>query len=200
MSNTSSIQAGRSSGKVHQITLTAILAAIIVIMSFTPLGYLNLGLVSITLLVIPVVIGGIVLGPVHGGILGAVFGATSFAKCFSEVFGGTLLSLNPVATFAACFIPRILIGVVAGALFPVLRKIDRTGVAAFIVTSLAGTLTNTVLFIGMVVAFFRNSYFEGSPFWTIFVGFFSVNVAVEIVVGVLVSAALSKVLLRFVPR
>lgn len=193
MSNTSS--------KVRETALTAVLAAIVLLMAFTPLGYLRVGPVSITFLVIPVVIGGMTLGPIRGGFLGALFGATSLAQCFmGDQFGAALVALNPVATVAACFIPRILIGVVAGALFPVLRKIDRTGVAAFIVTSLAGTLTNTVLFIGMVVAFFRNSYFEGSPFWTIFVGFFSVNVAVEIVVGVLVSAALSKVLLRFVPR
>ena len=38
------------SGKVHQITLTAILAAIIVLLAFTPLGYLRIGLVSITFL------------------------------------------------------------------------------------------------------------------------------------------------------
>ena len=197
MSNTST--------KVREITLTAILAAIILLMAFTPLGYLRVGPVSITFLVIPVVIGGMTLGPVRGGFLGAVFGATSFAQCFmGDPFGAALMALSPLATAAACFIPRVLIGVVAGLLFPALLKGSRSHALAFIVTAVAGTLTNTVLFVGMVVGFFQGSYFGGSPFWTIFgffgsfAGFFTVNVALELAVGVVVSAALSAVLDRFV--
>lgn len=87
---------------------------------------------------------------------------------------------------------------VAGLLFPALLKVSRSHALAFIVTAVAGTLTNTVLFVGMVVGFFQGSYFGGSPFWTIFAGFFTVNVALELAVGVVVSAALSAVLDRFV--
>lgn len=191
MSNTNS--------KVRQTALTAVLAAIVLLMAFTPLGYLRVGPVSITFLVIPVVIGGMTLGPVRGAFLGAIFGATSFAQCFmGDPFGAALVALSPLATAMACFIPRILIGVVAGLLFPALLKVRGSHALAFIVTAVAGTLTNTILFVGMVVGFFQNSYFGGSPFWTIFVGFFTVNVALELVVGVVVSAALSAVLDRFV--
>ena len=191
MSNTSS--------KVRETALTAVLAAIVLLMAFTPLGYLRVGPVSITFLVIPVVIGGMTLGPVRGGFLGAVFGATSFAQCFmGDPFGAALVSLSPMATAVACFVPRILIGVVAGLLFPALHKLTRNNAVSFIVTSVAGTLTNTILFVGMVVGFFQGSYFGGSPFWTIFVSFFTFNVALELVVGVVVSAALSAVLDRFV--
>lgn len=191
MSNTSS--------KVRETALTAVLAAIVLLMAFTPLGYLRVGPVSITFLVIPVVIGGMTLGPVRGGFLGAVFGATSFAQCFmGDPFGAALVSLSPMATAVACFVPRILIGVVAGLLFPALHKLTRNNAVSFIVTSVAGTLTNTVLFVGMVVGFFQGSYFGGSPFWTIFVSFFTFNVALELAVGVVVSAALSAVLDRFV--
>lgn len=188
-----------ANSKVRQITLTAILAAIILLMAFTPLGYLRVGPVSITFLVIPVVIGGMTLGPVRGGFLGAVFGATSFAQCFmGDPFGAALISLSPLATALACFIPRILIGVVAGLLFPALLKISKSSAVSFIGTAVAGTLTNTVLFVGFVVGFFQSTYFGGSPFWTIFVSFFTFNVALELVVGIVVSAALSAVLDRFV--
>ncbi len=188
-----------TSSKVRQTTLTAILAAIVILMAFTPLGYLRVGPVSITFLVIPVVIGGMTLGPVRGGFLGAVFGATSFAQCFmGDPFGAALVSLNPMAAAAACFIPRILIGVVAGLLFPLLMKLSKNSAVSFIGTAVGGTLNNTVRFVGMVVGFFQGSYFGGSPFWTIFAGFFTVNVALELVVGVIVSAALSAVLDRFV--
>ena len=191
MSNTSS--------KVRETALTAVLAAIVLLMAFTPLGYLRVGPVSITFLVIPVVIGGMTLGPVRGGFLGAIFGATSFAQCFmGDPFGAALVSVSPMATAVACFVPRILIGVVAGLLFPALHKLTRNNAVSFIGTSVAGTLTNTILFVGMVVGFFQGSYFGGSPFWTIFVSFVTFNVALELVVGVVVSAALSAVLDRFV--
>ena len=58
LSRPNSSAAGPSSPMDAQITLTAILAAIIVLLAFTPLGYLRIGLVSITFLTVPVVVGG----------------------------------------------------------------------------------------------------------------------------------------------
>ena len=185
----------KRSNKVHRITLTAILMAIILVMSFTPLGYLKVGIVSITFLAIPVVIGGIVLGPLYGGVLGAVFGLTSFAQCFGmDAFGTALMGLNPLATFVTCLVPRILIGVVAGWLYRLLHKWDRTGVWSAVVTSVVGSLTNTVFFVGMVILFFQNSYFAGSGVWAIILAFFSINIPLEAVVCSLLGGALSKVI------
>lgn len=185
--------------KVHRITLTAILMAIVILMAFTPVGYLKAGIVSITFLAIPVVIGGIVLGPLYGGLLGAVFGLTSFVQCFGmDAFGTALMELNPIATFVTCLVSRILIGVVAGLLYPALHKLDKSGVWSAVVTAVAGSLTNTVFFVGMVIVFFKNSYFAGSGVWAIILAFFSVNIPLEAVVCGVVGAALSKALLRFV--
>ena len=183
------------SSKVHQITLTAILMAIILVMSFTPLGYLKAGIVSITFLAIPVVIGGIVLGPLYGGLLGAVFGATSFAQCFGmDAFGTALMGLNPLATFATCLLPRILIGVVAGLLYRLLHRWDHAGVWSAVVTAVAGSLTNTVFFVGMVILFFQDSYFAGSGVWAIILAFFSLNIPLEAAVCGLLGGALSQVI------
>ena len=183
------------SSSVHRITLTAILMAIILIMSFTPLGYLKVGIVSITFLAIPVVIGGIVLGPLYGGLLGAVFGATSFAQCFGmDAFGTALMGLNPLATFATCLLPRILIGVVAGLLYRLLHRWDHAGVWSAVVTAVAGSLTNTVFFVGMVILFFQDSYFAGSGVWAIILAFFSLNIPLEAAVCGLLGCALSKVI------
>lgn len=185
--------------KIRRLTLAAILTAIILVMTFTPLGYLRVGLVSITFLTVPVVLGGIVLGPVWGGILGAVFGLTSFAQCFmGDPFGAALVSINMVATFTACLVPRILIGVVTGLLYPVLRKFDAMGIWSAAVTTLAGSLTNTVFFVGMVTMFFRNSYagFQGLSIGAILLTFYSVNIFIEAAVCCLLGVALSKALQR----
>ena len=190
-----------NSGKVHQITLTAILAAIIVLLAFTPLGYLKIGVVSITFLTVPVVVGGIALGPLYGGALGAVFGLTSLAQCFmGDPFGATLFSLNPLCTVTACLVPRILIGVVAGLLFPVIHRVDRIGIVSFTVSAIAGAVTNTVFFVGMVAVFFQNSYFGGSSLLEIFLIFFTFNAALEIVVCGILGAALGKVLALLIEK
>ena len=55
--------------KIYKLTLTAVLTALIFVMAFTPLGYLKIGTVSITFLMIPVVIGAIVGGPSVGTVL-----------------------------------------------------------------------------------------------------------------------------------
>ena len=78
-----SAQAERQQEELHmkhkkfdtrQMVTTAMLCAILLMMSFTPLGYLNIGPLAISFNMIPVDIGAIVLGPVGGLILGAVFG------------------------------------------------------------------------------------------------------------------------------
>ena len=49
--------------KIYKLSLAAVLTALIFVMAFTPLGYLKVGVVSITFLTIPVVIGAIIGGP-----------------------------------------------------------------------------------------------------------------------------------------
>lgn len=183
------------STNVRKLTLTAILVAIILVMAFTPLGYLRVGPVAITFLTIPVVIGAVLMGPVYGGILGAVFGATSFSTCFgADPMGVTLLSINPLTTFITCMVPRILIGVVAGLLFHVLKKHRIPDAVSLIVTTLVGCLTNTVLFVSAVIFFFQDTFFGGESVFNIVVMFFTFNAFLEIVVCGLVAAACSKAL------
>ena len=48
----------------------ALLVAIILIMAFTPIGYIRTGGLEITLIVVPVAVGAVTLGPTAGAILG----------------------------------------------------------------------------------------------------------------------------------
>ncbi|HBN84937.1 MAG TPA: ECF transporter S component, partial [Clostridiales bacterium] len=52
-----------SRSKTLRLTQLGILSAIIIIMAFTPLGYLRIGPLSITFLTVPVIIGAMLLGP-----------------------------------------------------------------------------------------------------------------------------------------
>lgn len=110
--------------RLSRLTLLAILIAIELLMAFTPLGYLKLGLTSITLMSVPVAVGAIVLGPGAGGILGLVFGLTSFYQCFGmDAFGVVLLDISPAKTFVLTVVSRVLMGVSVGLLFQGLSKV-----------------------------------------------------------------------------
>ena len=74
----------------------ALLAAIVLVLAYTPLGYIHIGPLAITPIMIPVTVGAILLGPTEGAILGGIFGLTSFSTCFgSDMFGTTLMGINP---------------------------------------------------------------------------------------------------------
>ena len=101
------------------LTQIAILTSLIVLMAFTPIGYLPLGPVKMTFIMVPVAVGAITLGEKAGAFLGLVFGITSFAQCFGlDLFGTTLLGINPIYTFIMCIIPRVLMGYLCGVILP----------------------------------------------------------------------------------
>ena len=78
----------------------AAMIAIIIIMAFTPLGYIKLPGLTITFLTIPVAVGAIILGPVGGLICGLTFGLTSLYQAVTggSVFTFALFNISPVFT------------------------------------------------------------------------------------------------------
>ena len=144
--------------RTQKMVQLALLTAIIIILAFTPIGYINMVGLSITLVGIPVVIGAITLGPVAGAILGAIFGLTSFARAFGlEPFGTMLFGINPIGTFITTMVPRILMGWLTGLLFQALKRFDKTKFVSYVITSISGALLNTILFMSSLMIFFYNT-------------------------------------------
>ncbi len=187
----------------------ALFIAIIILMAFTPIGYIKTPALEITLIVIPVTVGAIILGPTSGAILGGIFGITSFIQCFGmSPFGAVLLGINPLATFILCMVPRILMGWLSGVLFVALKKIDKTKVFSYAAASLAGPLLNTILFMTALVVFFYNTdYIQGfvsamgtSNVFAFVIAFVGVNGLIEAGVNFVAGGAISKALDTFVKR
>lgn len=114
----------KSSFDAKRMSTLALLIAVVVVMSFTPLGYLVIGPLSMSLLTIPVAIGAIVMGPVDGLILGLAFGCTSFFNAMSggSAMGTALFSINPFGCFVVCVVARVLMGLCTGLVFQGLTK------------------------------------------------------------------------------
>jgi len=137
------------------IAVLGILIGLIVLMAFTPLGYLRTGAVSISFLMIPVAIGALAKGPWAGALLGTVFGITSFVQCFGmDLFGTYLASKNVVFTFIMCVICRALAGFLAGLVFKGISKLTKNSFVRSSLTGLSAAIFNTVLFVGALILLF----------------------------------------------
>mgnify|MGYP000774171847 CR=1 FL=1 len=143
-----------------QITLLGLMIAILLLMAYTPLGYLNIGPLAITFNIIPVAVSAITMGPVGGAIAGAVFGLTSFGQCIgiggTSLMGVTLFGINPFLAFVQRFIPRLVDGLLLGYIFRGMRKISNTYVACA-VTGFFSAFLNTLFFMAALVGLFGNT-------------------------------------------
>lgn len=192
--------------KLVKFVQLAALTSIVVVMSFTSLGYLKIGLLSIALVIIPVVTGAIVLGPGAGAFMGLVFGITSFAQCFGmDAFGTTLCSINPLYTFIMCVPTRVLAGFLCGLVFKGASKAlvsTKFYSASYPIAAACGPIFNTLFFMSSLVLLFgKTEYIQNmmqssgaDNFLTFIVLMIGVNGLVEIASCLVVASAVSKAL------
>ena len=104
---------------VRWLTQLALLVAILLVLNYTPLGYLQIGPLSASLLTVPVAIGAMTMNPMAGAILGGVFGATSFIQAVEgkSAMGAALFQVSPAGTFVVCFVARVLMGLCTALIF-----------------------------------------------------------------------------------
>lgn len=148
-----------------QLVLLGLLTAILLLMAYTPLGYLNIGPLAITFNVIPVALAAVALGPVGGAIVGAVFGLTSFLQCIgvggTSAMGAVLFGINPFLAFVQRFIPRVLDGLLLGYIFRWVQKISNSYVSCF-VTGFCSAFLNTLFFMAALILLYGNTdYVQG---------------------------------------
>lgn len=149
----------------RRLTQLALLAALLLVMNFTPLGYLQVGPLSMSLMSIPVAIGAMLMGPADGAILGGVFGATSFLQAVqgTSAMGAALFAYSPVGSFVVCFVARVLVGLCCGLVYQGMRKIlpGKEKVCAA-VGGFSAAFLNTVFFMGfLVLLFYGSPYVQG---------------------------------------
>ncbi|NBI10959.1 ECF transporter S component [Colidextribacter sp. OB.20] len=134
---------------VRYLAELSLLTAIVLIMAYTPLGYLKTPWgVEITFIVVPVAVGSIVLGPKAGAFLGLVFGLTSFAQCFgASPLGVIFLQESPLGTFFCCVVNRVLVGVVPGLLYLAFRHSSRLRNPGLALCCFLTPALNTLLYI-----------------------------------------------------
>lgn len=184
--------------KIHELVMTGLLFAIIVVMTVIPnVGFINIGLVSITLLHIPTIIGGITVRKRYALILGAAFGIGSFIQAFYYL-GGNAPFTNPLVSV----LPRVLLPLFASFLYRAFAPRMKEGLALPL-TFFLSTLFHTVLVLSLYYVcgatgfyFYAATNAFTTSFLTVVMTILSLNTLVEAlaatVIGSLIVFAIEK--------
>lgn len=147
----------------------ALMMAIVILLANTPLGMIQLPIVKATTVHIPVIIGSIVMGPMAGAILGATFGICSLISntmaptLLSFAFSPFLSTTGLVGVCKAIWVSvgcRTLMGVAAGWLWLLLKKIKVNQNIALLITGFMGSMFNTIFVMGSIYLLFAGQYAE----------------------------------------
>lgn len=188
----------------------ALMMAIIILLANTPLGMIQLPIVKATTVHIPVILGAIVLGPMAGAILGATFGVCSM---ISNTMAPTLLSfafspflsttglggcVKAIWVSVGC---RIMIGVVAGWLWILFKKIKFNNIIGLGITGFLGSMTNTIFVMGSIFVLFAKQYAEArevaaSAVFGLIMGTVTASGIPEAIAAAILVLAIGKVLLK----
>lgn len=113
--------------ETKNLTTVGILGAIVIMLGLTPLGFIPLGVLTITSLHIPVIIAGILEGPVVGGLVGLIFGFFSLFNAMTRPTPISFVFYNPLISI----MPRVLIGIVTGLIYRALKDKDNNKLRLF---------------------------------------------------------------------
>ncbi len=184
---------------IRSLVLTAVFAALIIVMTVTPyLGYISYGGIEITTLHIVVILGGVCLGPLYGAIIGGVWGLSCIARAYLAF---PIYLDYGFGNFFVAGLPRILVGLVAGAVFFALRRTKLPQFVSAGIAAVCGTVTNTACVL-TAMHIWQNVHGVGEMsdvriiFGSIFSTLIGVNGLIELIAAVILVPALYKAVSR----
>ena len=176
-----------------KMTQLALLIAIELLMTVTPLGYIMIPPIAATLMHIPVIVGAIVMGPKAGAALGTVFGLTSLWKATTQATSPVDLAFSPfvsgkpLQSLIMCMGPRILLGIIAALLFRAFFKAFHGKEALAIgLSAVAATICHTVMVLGLLALFFSEF---GMGVMAVVLSLVTVSSACEMLCAAVISVA-----------
>lgn len=142
--------------KIKRMTGIALLMALIVVLQFVTSMIPPVGGFSISLVLIPIVIGAAVYGPGAGALLGATFGVIVFINCVTNADpgGAMVFQANPILCFLVVMGKGILAGLLSGLTYAALKKLNPH--VAILCAAIVCPLVNTGTFIVCMLTFFKD--------------------------------------------
>lgn len=186
---------------VFQMTLIAMLVAILIIQTFVPvLGYIPLGPIDVTIVHITVILAAVLFGKSTGLIVGTVWGLLSLIRAYTQPTPFNVVFLNPLISI----LPRAIVGWLSAVVFEALDK--RTDARwKYSVTAMIGTATNTVLVLGGIYLLAGETYAAalGIPVSALLAALGAVvasNGIIEVIASMIILPLLALPLIKFLKR
>ena len=194
----------------HWMVTVALMMAVVILLANTPLGLIQLPIIKATTIHIPVIVGAVVLGPLAGGILGAVFGICSMINntlspaLLSFAFSPFLSTTGIPGAIKALWISigcRILLGVAAGWLWIGLKRLRTNQNIALASVGFVSSMFHTIIVMGSIYVLLAAQYAqarevaEGAVFGLI-MGTVAASGVPEAIAAAILVFALGKVLLK----
>lgn len=184
----------KRSERTHKLVMLALLSAIVAVLAYYG-GFIKIGgLASISLTLIPVVVGATLLGPLAGAWLGAVAGVMFFVTPDAAFW----LGLSVHGTIITVMVKGILAGLFAGMAYKLLEKFNRY--VAVLVGAIVAPVVNTGIFLLGSLVFFMDAVSGGAAAEGISVGmylivfFVGLNFVFELIANVALSPAMVRIL------
>ena len=194
MSNTNNTVAkSAKSNRFNANTIIGLglLTAIVVVMQFISMG-LRFGTFSITLTLIPIVVGAALYGWVSGAWLGFVFGVSVLLTGDANTF----LAVNIPGTITTVLVKGILAGLCAGFVYELISK--KNQIAAVLVSAVIAPVVNTGIFIlGSYVFFidYLSGLAEGTNLFVfILVALVGINFFIELGTNLVLNPAILQII------
>lgn len=188
-----SIKGGNSVTKTQRLAGMAIFTAIVIVLQLLG-SFIRFGTFSISLVLVPIVIGAALYGVSAGAWLGFVFGLVVVL-----MDAGAFLAVNVFGTIVTCLAKGILCGLAAAAVYRALC--NKSEVLAVAAAAVVAPLVNTGVFLLGCLVFFlptvaewgRAAGFENVGTFMV-VGFVGLNFVFEMIVNVILSPVIVRLL------
>ena len=180
--------------QIEQLVLVSLLTAIVAVLSYFG-GFVKIGgLASVSLTLIPVVLGAALCGPLVGAWLGGVSGVIFFLTADAVFWFG----LSIPGTVITVMIKGILAGLAAGVVYKLIEKFNRY--LALIVSAVVCPVVNTGIFLLGCLVFFMDTVSGGAVAEGLSVGgylivfFVGLNFVFELLLNIILSPAILRII------
>ena len=176
----------------RKLIYTAMFAAVVVVLQM--FVSIPVGMFTITLTLVPMMLGAILFGPASGAFLGGVFGVVVAIQVVTGAAGAAsslMFTQAPVITIVLCILKGAVAGLVSGLIYKAIMKFEKPNLAV-ILSAIACPFTNTGIFCVGLAVFYNNLLHAwaldgefANAFTFIILGLIGLNFLVEFAVNVL---------------
>lgn len=178
-----------------KIAGVGILTAVVVALQFLG-SFIKFGTFSISLVLVPIVVGAALYGKWSGAWLGTAFGVAVLLSGDASLF----LAVNPIGTVVTVILKGMLAGLLAGLVYELLKK--KNNFLAVISSAIVCPVVNTGVFLLGCQLFFLDTikgWAEASGFGAsvgtyMIVGLVGLNFVVELVINLVLSSVIVKLI------